>query len=180
MKKFEIKFKGETKTYEVPSNWSEIKVRKFVEVYKLQNTFKEGDSHLANLISILTILLGIDREVLMAMDANAFGLLKDTISFLYDSSDLAKVTTTEQIVVNGKTLYVNTKFDKLTVEDMINIEGITKNNEDLVDAMIPLLTYLIKEKNHNGELVTSSIDMGELRIIDVYSLILVFSNGVPN
>lgn len=180
MKKFEIKFKGETKTYEVPTNWGEITVGKFVDVYRLDKNTVEGTSHLNKLIDMFSILLGMDGDVIKAMDLTTFGLLKDTIAFLYDSSDLAKITTSEQINVGDKTLYVNTKFDNLTVEDMINIEGITKNNEDLVDAMVPLLSYLIKEKDSNGDLVTSSVDMSQLRIIDVYSLITVFSNGVPN
>lgn len=178
MQKFEITLKGQTNTYEIPTNWLDVSVGTFVNVYKLQKTFTEDDSHLANLIKMFSLLMGVDEEVLRAMDAKTFGLLRDKISFLYDSADLAKVVTTDTIRFEDKTLYVNHKFDELTVEDIIRIEGITKNNNDLVDAMIPLLSYLIREKDENGKLVKSNVDMSNIRVVDVYSLILGFSNGV--
>lgn len=180
MQKFEITFKGSTKTYEVPSTWLDITVNTFIDVYKLQQTFNEGDSQLSNLIKMFSLLINIEEEVLMNMDVAIFTQLKETIGFLYDSSDLSKVITTEKIRHKDKVLYVNTKFDKLTVQDMITIEGINKNQTDLVLSMVPLLAYLIKEKNEEGELVKTTVDCGELRIIDVYSLIMVFSNGVAN
>lgn len=180
MQKFEITFKGSTKTYEVPSTWLDITVNTFIDVYKLQQTFNEGDSQLSNLIKMFSLLINIEEEVLMNMDVAIFTQLKETIGFLYDSSDLSKVITTEKIRHKDKVLYVNTKFDNLTVQDMITIEGINKNQTDLVLSMVPLLAYLIKEKNEEGELVKTTVDCGELRIIDVYSLIMVFSNGVAN
>ena len=180
MQKFEITFKGETKTYEVPSSWLDITVETFVEVYKLQQSFNEEDSQLSNLIKMFSLLIGIEEELLMGMDVNIFTQLKESIGFLYDSTALTKVVTTEKIRHKDKVLYVNTNFDKLTVQDMITIEGINKDKEDLVFSMIPLLAYLIKEKNQEGELVKTTMNVGELRIIDVYSLILVFSNGVAN
>ena len=170
MQKFEITFKGSTKTYEVPSTWLDITVNTFIDVYKLQETFNEGDSQLSNLIKMFSLLINIEEEVLMSMDVAIFTQLKETIGFLYDSSDLSKVITTEKIRHKDKVLYVNTKFDNLTVQDMITIEGINKNQTDLV--------FSIKEKNEEGELVKTTVDCGELRIIDVYSLIMVFSNGV--
>jgi len=180
MQKFEITFKGSTKTYEVPSTWLDITVNTFIDVYKLQETFNEGDSQLSNLIKMFSLLINIEEEVLMSMDVAIFTQLKETIGFLYDSSDLSKVITTEKIRHKDKVLYVNTKFDNLTVQDMITIEGINKDQTDLVFSMVPLLAYLIKEKNEEGELVKTTVDCGELRIIDVYSLIMVFSNGVAN
>ena len=68
MQKFEITFKGEIKTYEVPSTWLDITVNTFIDVYKLQQTFNEEDSQLSNLIKMFSLLISIEEEVLKSRE----------------------------------------------------------------------------------------------------------------
>ena len=108
----------EVKDYEFPSDWSEVTIEQFTNIYSIDTSVHEGMFYSFELIHQLS---GIDREIIEQIDYNDFKELVKSLDFVYEPIEELKK---ESIIVDGEEYFLYSEFNKYTAGEVISIETI--------------------------------------------------------
>jgi hypothetical protein len=137
----------EVKNYEFPSDWSEVTIEQFSNIYSIDTNIHQGPFYSFELIHQLS---GIDREIIEQIDFDDFKQLIKALEFFYKPvEDLKK----ESIIVDGEEYFLYSEFNKYTAGEIISIETILQSvNGDVKKVMPKLLCIFLRKKKENGNL----------------------------
>jgi len=170
---------GEVTQLSTPQEWAEVTVGQSIRINSID---KEGKSELALIVSILSILTGIEEEILWMLSPEQFMELSEVIKFTNQEIVGTKV---DSVMVGEEEYFLKKDFEKLTLGEIISIETIMKQSDgNLTDAMGKLLCIFLRKKKPNGNLETfrnSFMDREEqfmdLKITDVNNVFIFFLDG---
>jgi hypothetical protein len=137
----------EVKDYEFPSDWSEVTIEQFTNIYSIDTSVHEGMFYSFELIHKLS---GIDREIIEQIDYNDFKELVKSLAFVYEPIEELKK---ESIIVDGEEYFLYSEFNKYTAGEVISIETIIQSaGGDIKKVMSKLLCVFLRKKKENGNL----------------------------
>ena len=100
----------EVKNYEFPSDWSEVTIEQFSNIYSIDTNIHQGPFYSFELIHQLS---GIDREIIEQIDFDDFKQLIKALEFFYKPvEDLKK----ESIIVDGEEYFLYSELNILLVK----------------------------------------------------------------
>jgi len=169
----------EEKSFNLPTDWSEVSVEQFAQIFSFNRDEKNA---IEISVKILTIFMGISEDDLMAIDYHDFLNLIDNISFTNKEIEGEPV---EYVDINDERYYLKSDFSKLTMGEVISIEMIiNSSNGNLFSVMPQLLAIFLRKKKENGELEKFKSDFmnrqelfKSLNIKEVYPLFVFFLTG---
>lgn len=126
--------------YSVPSNWLDVSIGKYQEMCKLED---ENLDDIDKTICILSIISGIDKDVLYSLPYTEYKKIVELLSFI--SSDLDNKLE-YSVEINGDEYVFNHDIMKYTTRQVIDIEELSKDN--LTDNLHILMAVVY---NKNGE-----------------------------
>jgi hypothetical protein len=142
-----IELDDEVKKYEFPTNWSEVTIEKFGNIYSIDKNTHQGSFYTFELLHQLT---GIDREIIEQIDYNSFTELVKALSFVYQPIEEKK---NQSVIVDGEEYFLHTEFNKYTAGEIISVETILSSaNNDIMKVMPQLLCIFLRKKKENGNL----------------------------
>jgi hypothetical protein len=179
MIKIELNIDGELKDFNIPEGWNEVSIATASDLFSLE---REGKNQLELIVSIVSILSGVDEEVIYMMTQDQFLELTEVIKF---TNEEIKSELKDFITIDGEDYYLKKDFEKLNVGEIISIDTImTTNNNDLSKSMAKLLCILLRKKKENGEYESFRNNFMEreelfnkIMITDVNDIFLFFSDG---
>jgi hypothetical protein len=168
------------KEYELPSQWSEVKVKHFSKIY---NVDTENLTIIEQLVKTINIFCEIDEEDLYQMTPQDFNKISEQLKFLNSEVETEQVEYLE--CIDGEKYWLKKDFDNLTMGEIISIDTIMSQcDNNLSKALDKLLCIFLRKKKENGNLETfknsfmGRIDVfNELPISKVYNLFIFFLNG---
>ena len=137
----------EVKDYQFPSDWSEVTIEQFSNIYSIDTNIHQGMFYSFELIHQLS---GIDREIIEQIDFDDYKALVKSLDFVYQPiEELNK----ESIIVDGEEYFLYSEFNKYTAGEVISIETILQSaNGDVKKVMSKLLCIFLRKKKENGNL----------------------------
>jgi hypothetical protein len=149
MKKLSIDVDDEIKDYFLPENWDEVKLSDFITLFSVDKT---NLNPLEISVKTIEILLKIDEEILMMMNANDFETLAKELEFT--TKDVEPVNI-DFIELEGEKYYIKSNFNQLTMGEVISIETILEDGDNnIFKVMDKLLCIFLRKKKENGKLET--------------------------
>lgn len=180
MIKIHLEIDGEANEFNLPESWSEVTVKKASQLSSMKNV--EGKNELELSVSIISILTGIDEEIIYMMSQEQFLEVVEAIKFTKE-----EVTSEEKesILIEDEEYFLKKDFEKLNMGEIISIESLLKQSDgDLSKCMSKLLCIFLRKKKENGNLESfknSFMEREELfdevMITDVNNLFVFFSAG---
>ena len=101
------------KPYTFPTNWSEVTVEQFSNLYGIDKEKYTGMFHTFEVIHQLT---GIDREIIELMDYQDFVQLVKSLEFVFKPIEDKKL---ESVIVDGEEYFIYSEFNKYTAGEII-------------------------------------------------------------
>lgn len=136
-------------SYSFPTNWSEVSVQQFSNLYGID---KEKYTGMFYTFEVIHQLTGIDRDVIEMMDYHDFVELVKSLNFVFQPVEDKK---NESIIIDGEEYFVHTNFNKYTAGEIISLETIIgSSNGEFVSVMPQLLCIFLRKKKENGKLET--------------------------
>jgi hypothetical protein len=174
-----IELEGTNTTYNVPENWDEVTVRKFMNVYTHKNP---NSNELMGAVNLISALSDIDTDVLLQMDIDDFKNLATKISFITQEVPRQDV---DYIELGDDKYYLYTEFNKLTTGEVITIETLLESVQFDVHKIMPdLLCLFLRKKDSEGRYEKFTTEMLkrkdmflELSITKIYHVFGFFSVG---
>jgi hypothetical protein len=163
----------------IPNGWDEVTVGTYEKLMDL----KQDGTNLSMYIQILSVLSGLDKDVIEDISAVDFQKITDAISFT--QTQIENETLVDHIELNGEKYYLKKDFEDLTLGEQASIEILmNKYDGKLEKAIKELLCIFLRKKKENGKLEkfkNSMMDRAEsfndVIIGEVYQLFLFFSTG---
>lgn len=147
MVKINIEVDDEVKEYEFPTEWSDVTVEQFKNLYSIDQNIHSGMFYTFEVLHQLT---GIDREIIEQIDYDNFTELVKLLKFIYEPVTDNKL---ESINVDGEEYFLYYEFNKYTAGEIISIETILQSaNQQVVKVMPELLCIFLRKKKPNGKL----------------------------
>ena len=179
MIKLNLEIDGEEKVYDIPTNWDDITVGKFIEIVKLNEINYKWD--LNKIMEMMGILTTIPKDDVELLPVESFMEIQDKFSFLKTDVDKKMKNS---IVINNEEYFVKNDFNDLTLGESITIETLIKQVDNPVYILDQFLCLLLRRKK-NGKLesfkttfLTDRIDLfRKIPITDVYQNIIFFLSG---
>ena len=179
MIKLNLEIDGEEKVYDIPTNWDDITVGKFIEIVKLNEINYKWD--LNKIMEMMGILTTIPKDDIELLPVESFMEIQDKFSFLKQDVDKKMK---DSIVIDGEEYFVKNDFNDLTLGESITIETLIKQVDNPVYILDQFLCLLLRRKK-NGKLesfkttfLTDRIDLfRKIPITDVYQNIIFFLSG---
>jgi hypothetical protein len=179
MVELELTIDDEVTKCNIPESWADVTVGDYMEISKLDNT---GKTDIELLVSILTILLGIEDELIYMLPVAEFNRVAAYLKFTNEKIETSNV---DYIELDGEKYFLKKDFEQLTMGETVSIELLLEKNDNKVEtAMNQLLCIFLRKKKENGKLETfknSFMERAEqfkkISIIDVHNLFLFFSIG---
>ena len=169
----------EIKTYEFPDSWEEVTVKQFCDIYTHNfDNYNEFESS----IVLLSIISGIEREIIEMMDVDDFKMLLDKLKFIKE--DVKKVET-DSIKIGEDEYFLQMDFDRFTTGEIITIEMILeKANNNLFKVISELLCVFLRKKTDSGRLEKFKTTMLQrktmfesVKIAEIYHIFGFFLTG---
>jgi hypothetical protein len=174
-----IELDGIKHTYNVPTEWDEVSVKQFMELYKTKNP---NNNELLGAVNIISALAGIDPSILLQMDIDDFRILSNQLTFV--TKEIPKVEV-DYIELDGDKYYLYTEFNKLTTGEVITIETLMDSvNGDVNVIMGDLLCLFLRKKDNEGKYEKFTTDMLNRKemflnvpVSNIYHVFLFFLTG---
>jgi len=191
MKQLIIEIDDKKKEFSIPSDWSEISIKKYRELL----TIDESNSVIEQRMKCVSILIGVDMEILEQIYAEDFKLLEEAISWIIKLEQkenglewvIGEIPQkkVEYIELNNEKYYAYTDFNKLTMGEDISLKIIIEQTQgNILLAYNKLLCILLRKKTENGKLEKFKSDhmsraemFDDVSIEDVHNLFVFFSTG---
>lgn len=180
MIKINLNVDGDEMEFNLPESWNEVSVKKASE---LSNAKKfDGKNELELSVSIISILTGIDEEIIYMMSQEQFMEVIEAIKFT--NEDIISEEK-ESILIKGEEYFLKKDFEKLNMGEIISIETLVKQADgNLSKCMSKLLCIFLRKKKENGNLESFKNSFmereelfDEIMITDVNDLFVFFSSG---
>lgn len=181
MVKLNLEIDGENKTYDIPTQWDDVTVDKFIEIVKLDE--KKDINDLEKVMELMNILTTIPKDDVELLPVESFMEIQNNFSFV--KTDVDKKGK-ESIVIDGEEYFVKNDFNDLTMGESITIETLLKEVDNPMYILDKMLCLFLRKKKENGKLesfkttfLTDRIDIfRKAPITSVYDNLIFFSNGV--
>lgn len=182
MIKLNLEVDEEIKTFDIPTNWSEVSVKMFMEIVKLDNSLIND---LEKVMKLLGILTGMSNDEVEMLPVNEFKKIQEQLDFIkVDVERLNK----ESVMVDGVEYFVKNNFNELTMGESITIETLLKDVDNPMSILDKMLCIFLRKKKDDGKLetfkttfLTDRVEMfRSLPISDVYNILVFFSSGVSS
>ena len=175
----EFNIDGEKQSFDVPTGWDEVSVKKSAA---LTNISRDGRTEIEIIVDIVSILGEIDPDIIYMLTTEQFNQIIDVVKFTTEKIDSELK---DSIIIDGEEYFLKKDFTQLTMGEIISIETILKQYENSVaPAMAKLLCIFLRKKKENGNLESfknSFIERESLfenvLITDVNNLFLFFLDG---
>lgn len=174
-----IELEGTNQTYQVPENWDEVTVRKFMNVYRYKNP---NNNELLGAVNLISALSDIDSSVLLQMDIDDFKNLATKITFITQEVPQKDV---DYIELGDDKYFLYTEFNKLTTGEVITIETLLGSVEyDIHKIMADLICLFLRKKDNEGRFEKFTTEMLKRKelfldvpITQIYHVFSFFSIG---
>ena len=181
MIKLNLEIDGENKTYDIPTQWDDVTVDKFIEIVKLDE--KKHINDLEKVMELMNILTTIPKDDVELLPVESFMEIQNNFSFV--KTDVDKKMK-DSIVIDGEEYFVKNDFNDLTMGESITIETLLKEADNPMYILDKMLCLFLRKKKENGKLesfkttfLTDRIDIfRKAPITEVYNNLIFFSNGV--
>jgi hypothetical protein len=181
MVKLNLEIDGENKTYDIPTQWDDVTVDKFIEIVKLDE--KKDINDLEKVMELMNILTTIPKDDVELLPVESFMEIQNNFSFV--KTDVDKKMK-DSIVIDGEEYFVKNDFNDLTMGESITIETLLKEADNPMYILDKMLCLFLRKKKENGKLesfkttfLTDRIDIfRKAPITEVYNNLIFFSNGV--
>jgi hypothetical protein len=169
----------EIKTYEFPGDWDEVTVKQFCDIYTHNfDNYNEFESS----IVLLSIISGIEREIIEMMDVDDFKMLLDKLKFIRE--DVKRIET-DSIKIGEDEYFLQMDFDRFTTGEIITIEMILeKADNNLFKVISELLCVFLRKKTDSGRLEKFKTTMLQrktmfesVKIAEIYHIFGFFLTG---
>lgn len=178
MKQLKLEIDDQNKMINVPTEWNDVTVKQYSDILKID----DNKNNIAKRIEIMSILLGIDIDLVEYIDHEDFLMLENEIKFIYTDMEL---TVVDHIELEGEKYYLYTDFEKLTIGEQYSISIITdKANGNLLNVYNELLCLFLRKKKDNGKFEKFKAEhmdrislFNNVPIAKVNQLLVFFSNG---
>lgn len=142
-----IETDDDLKSYQFPTDWSEVTVEQLKKLYDID---KEVHTGMFYSFEVLHVLTQIDRDTIEQIDYDNFTELIKNLKFIYEPIEDKK---SESVIVDGEEYFLHTEFNKYTAGEIISIETILQSSShDIVKVMPELLCIFLRKKKDNGKL----------------------------
>ena len=142
-----IQLDEEEKQYQFPTDWSEVTIQQFSDLYSIDTNIHQGMFYTFEIIHKLT---GIDREIIEQIDYEDFKELIKNLAFVYEPVTDEKK---DSIIVDGEEYFLYSEFNKYTAGEVISIETIIQSaGGDIKKVMSKLLCVFLRKKKEDGNL----------------------------
>ena len=180
MVKLNLEIDGENKTYDIPTQWDDVSVAKFMEIVKLDE--KKDINDLEKVMELMNILAQIPKDEVELLPVESFMEIQNNFSFVKNDVDKKAK---ESIVIDGEEFFVKNDFNDLTMGESITIETLLKDVDNPMFILDKLLCLFLRKKKENGKLesfkttfLTDRIEtFKKAPITSVYNNLIFFSNG---
>lgn len=191
MKQLIIEIDDKKKEFNIPTDWNEISIK----TYRQLLTIDDSTSVIEQRMKIISILIGVDSEIVEQIYEEDFIILENAIEWLIkleqkenglewvigEIPDIKK----EFIEINDEKYYVYSDFNKLTMGEQISLNILLEQTQgNLLSSYNKLLCILLRKKKENGKLEafkSSFMDRADMfdniNISDVHNLFVFFSIG---
>jgi len=180
MVKLNFEIDDEIKTYDIPENWNEVSVEQFMAIMAL-NDVKEDKNEIELSMGIISILTGLELEMVYMIPVDNFNQIQNVLKFTYEE---VKADLKESVMVDGEEYFIKNDFNNLTMGEVISLETILGEHTNPYKSFDRLLCIFLRKKTDKGNLETfKSTFMAraeafkKITIADVYSLMVFFSDG---
>ena len=175
----EFNIDGEKQSFDVPTGWDEVSVKKSAA---LTNISRDGRTEIEIIVDIVSILGEIDPDIIYMLTTEQFNQIIDVVKFTTEKIDSELK---DSIIIDGEEYFLKKDFTQLTMGEIISIETILKQYENSVaPAMAKLLCIFLRKKKENGNLESFKNSFMEreslfenVLITDVNNLFLFFLDG---
>jgi hypothetical protein len=182
MKVLKLMIDDVEKDFTVPTEWADITVNQLQGLSKLNPDNMTSIEYMGKSVSVL---IGVDYDDLMLMDPNDFMNLAEEIKFINTE---IKPEPKDSIEIDGETYWLKKDYSKLTMGEVISVETIMNDsNQELSAAMDKMLCIFLRKKDENGKLENFKNEFmdraemfGNINVVDVYDLMINFSNIVSS
>lgn len=149
-----IEVEGLNKTYNIPTEWDEITVKQFTQLYRVKD---QTSNELMGIVNLISAISDIDTSLLLQMDIDDFKNLTSKITFI--TGEVPRVDV-DYLEVGEDKYYLYTDFNKLTTGEVITIETLLESSEfDIHKIMADLLCLFLRKKDEEGRYEKFSTDM---------------------
>lgn len=166
---------------EVPTDWSDVTVNQFQQLQTLK--IDEYESELLYMVSVISILAGVDENVIMGDNIENLTLLIGEMDFI--NKPLPNEIK-EEIKIGKQKFGWKSSLNKISVGEMVSIETVIDLEELSYNSSLDVIcAVLLRTFDKEGKLEDFDGDLfeerrklfGELPITDVYGKVFFFSTG---
>jgi len=171
-------------TVSIPSGWDEISVRKFQEIQLIDR--ESYDSQILYMIDIISILADIDKHIVCGINISNLNTIASNMMWIQKSVSTERV---HNIEIGKDTYKWKGDFNSITVGEMVSLEQVI-DLEELSFSMTfdVILAIFLRKVKPDGTLEEFKAEefeanrekFSELKITDVYGMIVFFSVGVTS
>ena len=181
------------KTYNIPTNWTEVKT---IQLLKLRGLFKMfTDSETGELQideekifpRIVEIMIGIDRQDVLNMNYNTVMLIKTLLLFM--STPIPEIKIKKDVIKTNNVLLKVKDYEKLNFGEFIDSQHLMKQDDDEsiiksvaigIDVYRPknILKGHFKDKKLDLTLDQKVNILKEMNCIEYHNISFFLSNGV--
>jgi hypothetical protein len=149
-----IELEGTNHTYNIPENWNEVTVEKFMNVYRFKNP---NNNELLGAVNLISALSDIDASVLLQMDIDDFKSLTNKIKFITEEVPKQDL---DYIELDNEKYYLYNEFNKLTTGEVITIETLLESVDfDVHKILSDLICLFLRKKDSEGKFEKFTTDM---------------------
>jgi hypothetical protein len=142
-----VQLDEEEKIYQFPTEWSEVTIQQFSDLYSIDTNVHQGMFYTFEIIHKLT---GINRDIIEQIDYEDFKELVKNLAFVYEP---IKEEKKDSVIVDGEEYFLYSEFNKYTAGEVISIETFLQSAEgDVKKVMSKLLCIFLRKKKENGNL----------------------------
>jgi hypothetical protein len=179
MRNILINLDGEDYSFDVPTGWNEVSVKNAARLTAVE---KENRTEIEIVADIISILSGIDIEIIYMLTSEQFNEIVEVIKFTTEKVDGELV---DSVIIDDEEYFLKKDFTQLTMGEIISIETILgQNNNNIAPAMAKLLCIFLRKKKENGHLESFKKSFMEREskfenviITEVNNLFLFFLDG---
>lgn len=131
--------------YQIPTQWSDVTVRRFENIVKIALKKDMYETQLEFGLRVISAVTDIPYNILLSVKPNQFKEIEDCISF---SNVEIEPKNTKEYIINGIKYIPIENYNSLTMGECIDAELIIKDSEQY-NLLANLLPLLVRRANKN-------------------------------
>lgn len=136
-------FKIKDKEFNVATEWSELTLRQYMSLVKVQDKYTKGEYEIETLymVAIFELLCNAETGELNEMDLDTLNILTESMKFV---SNTPKLNHLEHLNINGIDYVFNHDFNTLKLSEVIAIQLLQKQFTDPIELVPQMLGVLLR------------------------------------